>query len=72
VDLFAQASRDLEISDTAADDGNVDSLNTAPEFGNLRVGQLANIALPSPTGTLRLFFNSTDIDDLWIAVTWGG
>jgi hypothetical protein len=49
-----------------------DALSKDPvAFGNLLVGKLANIGLPTkPDGELKLFVDSKELSDLWIAVTW--
>jgi len=50
-----------------------DSLNKDANLGNLFVGKLTNIALPSkPDEKLKVFFGTNAISDLWIAVTWQG
>jgi hypothetical protein len=50
-----------------------DSLNKDANLGNLFVGKLTNIALPSkPDEKLKVFFRTNAISDLWIAVTWQG
>jgi len=41
-------------------------------FGNLLVGKLTQIALPTnPVGGFQLFFDDNTMEDVWIAVTWG-
>jgi hypothetical protein len=50
---------------------NTDSLNKDGNLGNLLVGKLSKIALPSkPDDKLKIFFETNAISDLWIAVTW--
>jgi len=51
-----------------------DSLAKDSSLGNLLAGELQNLKLDKPDGELKLFFNPADraLDDVWIAVTWGG
>jgi hypothetical protein len=39
---------------------------------HLLVGQLTNVALPSPTGELMLFFEDAKLSNHSVAVTWAG
>ena len=49
-----------------------DSLARDPTFGNLLVGKLTQIDLPTnPVDEFPLFFVDNTMEDLWIAVTWG-
>jgi hypothetical protein len=49
-----------------------DSLAEDTTLGNLLVGKLTNIALPtSPVGKFQIFLEDKAMEDLWIAVTWG-
>ena len=48
-----------------------DTLAKDASLGNLLVGKLTNIALPTePVGELKLFFDSKAMADLWLGVTW--
>ena len=65
----------LEVFDQADDSpapAKKDTLSKAPALGNLLAGKLSSIPLPAgPVGTLRLFFPDNQLEDLWIALTWG-
>lgn len=51
--------------------GNENTLAKDATLGNLLIGRLMNIPLPEkPTGDLKLYFDSADLADLWIAVSW--
>lgn len=75
VELFARrtgASASLDIFNNQSAGAKKDSLVKDPELGNLLVGKLSNIPLPTkPVGELKLFFADRAIEDLWITVTWG-
>jgi hypothetical protein len=62
------------VSDAPADGAatHSDELTRSDALGGLRAGRLANVARPAPTGTFALFLDDTSMDDLWLAVTWGG
>ena len=48
-----------------------DILSKDPALGNLLVGKLTNIGLPTkPDGELKVFVDSNALSDFWIAVTW--
>ena len=48
-----------------------DILAKDPALGNLLVGKLTNIGLPTkPDGELKLFVDSNAFSDFWLAVTW--
>jgi hypothetical protein len=50
-----------------------DTLTRESAFGNLLVGSLAGIPLPaSPTGNVRLYFDTKAVKDVWLAVAWSG
>ena len=76
--LLARGSQPvLEVFDraTIADpEQNKDNLAKDTSLGNLLVGALQTLKLDKPDGKLRLFFNPADraLDDVWVAVTWGG
>jgi hypothetical protein len=70
LDVFDKADK----NDAAA---KKDTLTKEEAMGNLLVGKLTGgaggIALPAqPTGPMKLFFNERTVEDLWLAVTWGG
>ncbi|CAM4080751.1 neuraminidase-like domain-containing protein [Vreelandella rituensis] len=66
----------IDIADKAdKDDGTAkcDSLTKDASLDGILVGRLKNIPLPEkPTGELKLYFDSADLSDLWIAVSWVG
>lgn len=49
-----------------------DKLDKNQSLNDIRTGKLSNIALPDPTGTFTLYFDDNSIEDLWIAIKWGG
>ncbi|MFC0708304.1 hypothetical protein [Azorhizophilus paspali] len=50
-----------------------DTLTKDTTLGNLLGGKFTNIALPAaPEGNIELFFNERELEDLWLALTWGG
>ncbi len=75
VELFARSSKDigsLVVFDNQTADAERDSLDKNQTLGNLLVGKLSSIELPTrPVGDLTLFFADKALEDLWIAVTWG-
>jgi hypothetical protein len=71
VTLYAESTKDVQVSDAADGTGNKDSLSENDALGKLRSGSLKNIALPAPTGPWAFYFNDNSMDDLWFAVVWG-
>lgn len=80
LDLIARSTQEpgpatLEVFDQADDSpapAKKDALTKDPALGNLLAGKLSNIPLPAgPVGPLRLFFPDNQLEDLWIALTWG-
>lgn len=62
IDVFDRAGKADETKDSLAKDAG---------FGNLLVGKLTNITLPSaPEGSVRLYFDDKALVNVWIAVTW--
>jgi hypothetical protein len=59
-------------ADTAAATRNKDTLTKDAKYGGLLVGKLERIALPEPTGELKLFFEQKTVADLWLGITWHG
>jgi hypothetical protein len=57
----------------AGPEDHLAELTEAPVLGNLLRGGVASDRLPaSPTsGSIDLFFDGRDFDDVWVAVTWG-
>jgi len=48
-----------------------DTLAKDAALGNLFSGTLSNTApLMQPTGEFKLYFDSANISDLWLAVSW--
>lgn len=78
IDLLARSEKEpapasIEVADGAGDAASKDTLAKDTALGNLLVGRLTNIPLPDkPTGDLRLYFDSADLSDLWLAVQWQG
>lgn len=79
VDLLARSTKDpipasLDVYDKVNDQpaaAKKDTLAKDPALGNLLVGKLSNIAVPTnPVGELKLFFDDKTMEDLWITVTW--
>src|SRR6185436_2294043 len=79
VDLFAQSADDpvpaaIDIADRAdkADAGTQKyTLTKFPSLNELLVGKLTNVASPAqPAGELKLFFDTSKLAELWLAVTW--
>jgi hypothetical protein len=69
------AATTVTLNDKADGSGNKDALVQNRQFGNLLVGSLTKIALPSavtdPTHPpLTLYFDDNTMQDLWIAITW--
>ena len=80
VDLVARSTRDavpgsLDVFDKADQNdatAKMDALSQDTALEKLFVGKLAEIDLPpSPVSGVQLFFEDKEIDDLWVAVTWG-
>ncbi|MCP9448641.1 MAG: neuraminidase-like domain-containing protein [Nitrospira sp.] len=73
IDLLARSSRSgVTIADRAID-GNTDNLNRDAALGDLLVGRLTAIPLPTrPTGEVTLYFENAELDDFWLAVSWTG
>jgi Tc toxin complex TcA C-terminal TcB-binding domain len=85
LDLLARSGKEvtpatLDVFDRAAQDdpaAKKDTLAKDANLGNLLVGKLTagatGVALPpTPTGQLKLFFEDRTLDDLWLALTFGG
>jgi len=79
VEIVARSARQpasLEVFDRASKNDAAtkkDVLNKDPSLGKLLTGRLVNIALPNkPVGDLKLYFENRDMEDLWVAITWGG
>lgn len=79
VDILARSTAtpppgSFDIADKASKDdvtAEKDTLKKDTSLGDLLVGKLANIALPSsPVATLKLYIDDKTLSDLWIAVTW--
>lgn len=80
VALFARSSADSvpatvtvhSTIDTTANTAPNDDLGKDTTLGNLLVGELADVPLPAQlTGEYKLFFDDTELDNVWIALTWG-
>jgi hypothetical protein len=41
-------------------------------FGELEVGRLARLQLEAPTGVVSLIPGEPALEELWLAVRWGG
>jgi hypothetical protein len=66
LDVFAKADKGDATSDTLVED--------KANYGGLRCGTLQNVAGLSggPVGEFKVFFDDNSINDLWVAVAWGG
>jgi len=76
VDILARSTKpNVDVFDKVdQNDATVkkDSLAKDTTLGNLLIGKLMNVALPTnPVGEFPLFFDDNTIEDLWLAVTWG-
>jgi Tc toxin complex TcA C-terminal TcB-binding domain len=85
-EIFANSAKTpapsaLEVCDKAdKNDASAkkDALVKDASLGQLLVGKLVNIVLPTqpvplkPVGKLTLFFDTREMNDLWIAITWSG
>jgi len=80
LDLLARSTRDpvagsLDVFDKADKNdatGKKDTLAKDAALGNLLVGKLTKIGLPSsPVSEVKFFLEDREIGDLWVAVTWG-
>ena len=81
VDLLARSTKDpipasLDVFDKVNDQpaaAKKDTLAKDPALGDLLIGELSNIAVPTnPVGELKLFFDDKTMEDPWIAITWSG
>jgi hypothetical protein len=73
VEVFASAgAKDVHLSEKPDGTGGVGTLTKAPPFGDLRWGTIGTIPAPKPLETLTLYFDDNTMDDLWLALTWGG
>ncbi|AGL03145.1 hypothetical protein [Desulfoscipio gibsoniae] len=75
VDILARSPEaSVQVADKADDNdtANIDTLLKDAALGGLLVGKLVNIGMPAnPVAKLKLFFNTSTMADMWIAVTWG-
>ena len=80
VDLLARSTKDpvpssldvFEKADQNDATGEKDTLAKDVALDDLLVGKLTKIGLPSsPISELKFFLEDREIDELWIAVTWG-
>ena len=69
VTLYAESTKDLQVSDAADGTGNIDFIRERRAWRS--AFQLKNIALPAPIGPWAFYFNDNSMDDLWFAVAWG-
>jgi hypothetical protein len=54
-----------------ADNATAKTVDLASKVGKLFRGDLTSLGvLAKPLGPLRLYFDDTTVQDLWIAVTW--
>jgi hypothetical protein len=81
LDLYALSTRQpppgslavFDKADQADPTASEDALARDAALGNLYVGKLTEIAVPSrPVSELKLYFEDNEIADLWLAVTWAG
>ena len=81
VEFFAQmpandTTSTININDKSDLSGNGDTLAKNPAMGNLLAGSLTKIAKPAAVTTttnppLTLFFDHNNMEDLWMALSWG-
>ncbi|MFC7548744.1 hypothetical protein [Plantactinospora sp. GCM10030261] len=77
-ELFAEPDADtpptVAVSTAPPDDPGraVHELVADTALGGLRVGALADDPLPAAVGPLTLHLNDNSMNDLWLALTWGG
>jgi hypothetical protein len=58
-----------DVTDAAAEPDTLAAIDT---LGGMLVGAFDKLPLPaSPIGTLRLYLDDRELEDLWVAVTWG-
>jgi hypothetical protein len=74
VDIFARTDQNnVQIAGNVEGDGARDTLVRDASLADLRAGRLTNITpLPSPVGQFTLFFNDNSMEELWVALAWGG
>jgi hypothetical protein len=81
VDIVAQSTAtpvpaSLDVADKADQNdatAQKDSLVKDSSMGNLLAGKLTQIALPAkPVGEIKLFIDTKEVSDVWLAVTWAG
>lgn len=66
------APASIIVADQSDGSGKTDTLVKDTSLGGLLVGKLEKIDLPAaPVGVLKLFFETNELSDLWLAVTWG-
>jgi hypothetical protein len=71
--IAKSASPTVEIAYAAEGAGETDTLTGGDAgFGKLKVGRLAKLDLEAPTGTVTLFPDDAALEELWLAVRWGG
>jgi hypothetical protein len=77
VDVLALSTQDpvpssVDVADKEDATAKKDPLVKTPSLGNLLVGKLVNIVnMPAkPIGEFKLYVDTNEISDLWIAVTW--
>jgi len=67
VDLYAKVKKTVNVK--GPDGANEDPLGG--QLGELRVGQLSKVPLPSPIGQVSWLFDDNSMSDLFFVVTWG-
>jgi hypothetical protein len=71
--VFSSAvANDVSLTEKIDGTGGKTTLQKAPPYGALRWGAHGTLPLPLPTGTLQMFADTNAMDNLWIALTWGG
>ena len=70
VECFASAGDGDVTAYDAAEDGTASTLRADPSVGGLRTGTLAG-TLPDAVGPVTLYFDTTTLSDLWLALEWG-
>jgi hypothetical protein len=62
----------LQIYDDPNEPHKTDTLEPDSRYDNLLFGTLENIELPAPVGQLILYFNSNNLDELWMVISLQG
>lgn len=74
INLLARSGQSsLTVADSAINGTSVTLANDDPTLENLFIGEFPPASdHQEPTGEFKLYFDSADLSDLWIAVSWTG